>query len=110
MKGGQPNSTYPFISRAIPVPAQTQYPGSQTTRQLPSSIRGPPTFFNTAIRPEPAITDYSQYPITTRDYPRIKVPSTFNPLKDNIRLWIIEIEDYLVIEYITDPVIQALTV
>jgi hypothetical protein len=109
MEGGRPNSAYPFMSGAIPVPAQTQYPGSQTTRQLPPSIRGPPTFFNTAIRPEPAITDHSQYPITTRDRPRAKAPSTFSPPKDDVRLWIMEIEDYLVAEHVTDPAIQALT-
>jgi hypothetical protein len=45
----------------------------------------------------------------TRDRPRAKVPSTFNPPKDNVRLWIMEVEDYLVTEHVTDPVIQALT-
>ncbi|KAH8787713.1 hypothetical protein BGZ57DRAFT_851059 [Hyaloscypha finlandica] len=107
MEGGRPFSTNPFMTGALP--AQTQYPGSQTTRQLPPSIRGPPTFFNTAVRPEPVVTDYSQHLTTTRDRPRAKAPSTFNPPKDDVRLWIMEVEDYLVAEHVTDPAIQALT-
>jgi len=95
----------------IPFLALTQYPGSQTIRQLPPSLQGPPAFFRT--HPQDGFqqpTAYSGMPFTqARDRPRAKAPLTFTPPKDDMRCWIMEMEDYMIAENITDPAFQALT-
>ncbi|KAE8440361.1 hypothetical protein EG329_008335 [Mollisiaceae sp. DMI_Dod_QoI] len=75
-------------------------------RQLPPSLRGPPSFMAAPAVPEANMsTHYSTF---SRDRPRVKAPSTFIPLKDDIRIWIMEVEDYFVAEGIANSQMQAI--
>lgn len=72
-------------------------------RELPASIRGPPlTTPLTEVGPE---NTHGR----ARDRPRAKAPSVFNPPKDDLRFWILEMEDYFVNDGLADTRLQAST-
>ncbi|XMA14719.1 hypothetical protein WAI453_007510 [Rhynchosporium graminicola] len=111
------NYATPYMTGALPALSMAEQPAR---RGLPPSLRGPPggltgmsTHIPTPTPPgfptynsAPALTPYSTGYLP-RDRPRTKAPPTFTPPKDDLRFWILELEDYMVAEGIQDSAQQA---
>ncbi|KAH7317339.1 hypothetical protein BKA65DRAFT_557543 [Rhexocercosporidium sp. MPI-PUGE-AT-0058] len=101
--------SFPAMSGALPYPFMALQPAR---RGLSPSLRGPPVFPSPTPQSAPLYPTIGATPehlVRSRDRPRAKAPSTFTPPKDDLRFWILEIEDYMVAEGIVDSSLQAAT-
>jgi hypothetical protein len=75
-------------------------------RQMPSSLLEPPSFARHPHTADP--TEEVGYLQTHIKHPRAKPPAEFDPRKDDIRIWIMELQDYFAAENTTRNILYQL--